>query len=121
MSELGSLAISCDDAVNLLSQALKNCGLQVTQSFDLQSARDGLEDPAACPCPYHGTAKCACQYVVLLVKRPGAQPVTLIVHGHNEGSYLSLGDSPVGLKDPETIASIRSVIEHLPSSTAKDV
>ena len=54
----------CDEALTWLNQSLLQSGLRVLRTFDLHDARLGLHD---CTCPNHGTEKCDCQMVVLLV------------------------------------------------------
>ncbi len=65
-------------------------GFQVVRSFDLQTARKGLRDPASCPCPHHGTNRCSCQYLVYQLYGGGPEPITFVVHGHDSETYLSL-------------------------------
>ncbi len=89
------------EVVRLLSDTLGKMGLQVTRSFDLQSARQSLADPENCPCPFHGTARCACQYLVLLVGQGGRQPVTLVAHGHENWAEIALVEPADGSIDEE--------------------
>lgn len=90
MESLGSIAIDCREAAEQLSRDLAEAGLRVTRSFDLQSARQALRDPEDCPCPHHGTADCTCQYVVLLVGLGNEPPLTLVAHGHDGATHLSM-------------------------------
>ena len=62
---------------------------RVERTFDLNAARMAQVD---CLCPYHGTSDCTCQMVVLLVHSQKAQPVTIVVHGHDGQTSLSLVD-----------------------------
>ena len=65
-------------AVRALSEALAARNLTMLRSFDLQLALTAHED---CACPYHGTAHCTCQYVILLVYGDaGEPPVVLSAH-----------------------------------------
>ena len=70
-------------------QRLMAYGFQVERTFDLHAARIAQVN---CLCPYHGTNDCTCQMVVLLVHRQKAQPVTIVVHGHDDQTCLSLVD-----------------------------
>ena len=74
------------------------------QTFDLHSARHVLED---CPCPHHATSECDCQMVILLVYGKSEGPVTLILHGNDGQTWLSLVNNFL----QHTDASIRSTIE----------
>ena len=80
-----------DEAVSLLIQRLQNHGLLVLRTFDLQAARKAHGD---CPCPHHGTDRCDCQIVVLLVYDGVRNPATLVVHGADGKVWFSLVDSP---------------------------
>jgi len=71
-------------------QRLKARGFQVEQTFDLHAARMAQDD---CLCPYHGTNDCTCQMIVLLVHSQKAQPVTIVAHGHDGQTSLSLVDT----------------------------
>lgn len=57
------------------------------QTFDLHAARAGLHD---CPCPNHGTEECDCQMVILLVYGDAESPATLILHGNDDKTWISL-------------------------------
>lgn len=94
----------CDETLHWLSQRLSQGGLRLMQTFDLQDARPRIED---CPCPHHGTSRCDCQMVVVLVYGNAAEPATLILHGHDGQTWLSLIDTP--LQHPAT--SIQTSIE----------
>lgn len=95
------LPFACNDAVERLTAALLDAGFLVSRSFDLQSARSALRVPEECPCPHHGTAQCSCQYVVLMVGLPDAEPVSVILHGKETSTHVSLEttESTFGLVD----------------------
>lgn len=63
---------------------------RVVRSFDLQLARESLRDPASCPCPHHGTDRCTCQYLVYLLYADGQEPITLLLHGHDDRTEISI-------------------------------
>jgi hypothetical protein len=89
--QLMTVQANCEEATTHTAQLLSSVGLQVVRSFDLRSARMAH---AECACPHHGTAQCTCQFVVLLVYGRGGAPVTLVVHGHDGQTWLSLVDIP---------------------------
>ncbi|NOX61712.1 MAG: hypothetical protein GXP42_07185 [Chloroflexi bacterium] len=82
------LPLSSEQAVQWATRCIAMAGLRVLRSFDLQSTRALNE---YCSCPYHGAEDCSCQMVVLLVygQQPG-EPATLIIHGHDDQSWLAL-------------------------------
>ena len=79
----------CDDVAADLAQTLAQNGYGVNRSFDLHSARAAH---ANCACPHHGTALCDCQLVVLLVYEEDKRPVTVLVHGRDGQTSVSLAD-----------------------------
>ena len=81
----------CEEAVHWASLRLEQRGFQTVRTFDLQTARLAHLD---CPCPYHGTAQCNCQMVVLLVYQGNSAPVTTVVHGTDETSWFYLINIP---------------------------
>jgi hypothetical protein len=85
-----------EQTVDRLDALFADSDVAVVQSFDLQTARAELRDPAACPCPYHGTDRCTCQYIVYLVYTDEPEPTSVIVHGHDNWTYVSVEDSAGG-------------------------
>lgn len=94
----------CDETLRLMRGALARRGLRVLETFDLQDARLGAED---CTCPNHGTADCDCQMVVLMVYGRAGAPVTLMLHGNAQQTWLSIFDDPAHEGD----AAIGAVLE----------
>ncbi len=76
-----------DDAVPFFVERMQQSGLQVIRTFDLHETR---VDDTTCNCPHHGTDKCDCQMVVLLVYGKDNQPASLVAHGHNGQTWFSL-------------------------------
>jgi len=74
-----TFASSCEQTIAMLISTMALHGIRLERSFDLRTA---LHDQPACPCPYHGTAQCTCQYVVLLAYEEAASvpPAVLTVH-----------------------------------------
>jgi len=89
--QLVTVQANCEEATIQAAQLLSSAGLRVVRSFDLRSARMAH---AECTCPHHGTAQCTCQFVVLLIYGQGGAPVTLVAHGHDGQTWLSLVDTP---------------------------
>lgn len=84
----------CEETISWALQQLEETGLQTARTFDLQVAREaGHYD---CLCPHHGTERCDCQMVVVLVyPRKGRQkPATMVIHGHDQMSWFYLVNTP---------------------------
>jgi hypothetical protein len=98
--ELGTIACTGEGATNWVKSQLEQAGLRTYRSFDLRTARLGSTD---CACPYHGTDRCDCQMVVLLVylESLGA-PATVVLHGHQGRTWVTLAEVP-GADVAETI------------------
>jgi hypothetical protein len=98
---------ACDEAVAEVIQQLVSANLQVLRTFDLQISRTAFPQ---CTCPNHGTEKCDCEFVVLLVYRDSLPPASLIAHGHNGKTWFTLVDSPEQRAAPQSIAAIRQAL-----------
>lgn len=98
----------CDEALQWAKKQLSQAGLRSIQTFDLHAARAGSHD---CPCPNHGTNECDCQMVVLLVYGKAAEPVTLILHGNDGQTRLSIADDPRQRADAKLITTIQQALE----------
>jgi len=87
------LKLSCigDEAVSRVKEILDETGLQVLVSFDSHHVWEGVS-PAACP--HHGTSNCDCQIVILLVYDEEGKPATLLVHGQDGETWISLAAGP---------------------------
>ncbi|HEX8992467.1 MAG TPA: hypothetical protein VF784_12380 [Anaerolineales bacterium] len=99
---------SCGETVRRVQRSLAHRGLRVLATFDLREARSSLED---CPCPYHGTADCDCQMVVLLVYSEGMAPTTLVLHGNDGQTLISLSDDPAQEPHPLIRAAVEEVVK----------
>lgn len=133
MTQPFALERPCGDAVSQVVEALSNNGLVVTQSFDLRVAtssfvrvaelvgqehfRTLLSIPDDCVCPKHGTTGCDCQMVVMLVYGKAAAPATLVAHGHDGHTWLSLANTPEQRPDPALAAMITQVLRGLSWTT----
>jgi hypothetical protein len=83
---------TCDQVLAWVNQQLTSASFRVVRTFDLQVARLAHPD---CPCPHHETNDCNCQMVVLLVYRKQDDPATLVIHGQDGRSWVSLA-GPLG-------------------------
>ena len=86
---------SCGEtAAQVAAAVLTRHGFRVVRSFDLRSA---LAAHAGCECPYHGTAQCNCQFVVLLIYREtsaedggAGEPVVVIAHSRDAQARVQI-------------------------------
>ena len=112
---LTSVQCSCSEALGRVQRALTRRGLRTLETFDLQDARMANAD---CACPNHGTAQCDCQMIVLLVYGEAIPPITLMLHGNDGKTWLSLPahpqDDPVHGLDALIGASIEEAFEDIP-------
>ncbi|NIS81049.1 MAG: hypothetical protein GTO14_12765 [Anaerolineales bacterium] len=113
METLLTLSLPWRDVLAQLERVLADVGLEVVQSFNLQSARNSFQDPDLFPCPDHGTSQCACQYMVLLVQQEGLAPLTLEIHGHDDETYISLVHTSSGLMDDGVKDLVQRAIDKL--------
>ena len=98
---------TCDQVLARVNGQLTNAGFRVVQTFDLQVARLAHPD---CPCPHHGTNDCNCQMVVLLIYRNQDEPATLVIHGQDGKSWVSVA-GPVGKRANQHLeAAIRRAL-----------
>lgn len=97
----------CNEAIDWVVRQVSGVGLQVVRTFDLQDAR---HDPEDCPCPHHGTDRCDCQMVVLLVYGGDYQPVSLVAHSYDGKTWFSLVDTPQQRSDPRLERAIRQAL-----------
>jgi len=108
LSSFLSVNRPCDEAFHWLSQSLSQNGLRPLRTFDLHNARLGLEE---CPCPHHGTEQCDCQLIVVLVYGNAAEPATLILHGNDGQTWLSLVNNPLQRADPAIQSAIEQALQ----------
>jgi hypothetical protein len=116
MSSLMSFLVldqSCEQALNWISERLTRAGLNATQTFNLQVAR--LTHPD-CLCPHHGSHSCTCQMIVLLVYNKHGDPSTLVIHGQDSRSWVSLAN-PAGRHSNQHLDNVlrRILISSLPT------
>ncbi len=103
-----SLDLPCDKTLSWVKKQLSKASLRTMLTFDLRAAR---HTPESCCCPHHGTKECDCQMVVLLVYGNASEPVTLILHGNDGQTWMSIADNPQQRADVKLIASIQQALE----------
>ena len=103
-----SVDLSCDQALQITKTQLSEAGLSAVQTFNLNTARLGLHN---CCCPNHGTEACDCQMIVLLVYGEAPEPATLILHGNNGQTWISIADSAVQRGEPKLVTRIQRVLQ----------
>lgn len=110
---------SCDETLHWTKMQLSQADLRAVQTFDLHAARSRIHD---CPCPHHGTEECDCQMVVLLIYGRVTEPATLILHGNDGLTWLSIVNDPQQRVDAKTMTLIQQALDAKPSvslSTSK--
>ena len=108
LSPFLSIPCSCDQALPLTKTLLSQAGLSVVQTFNLNTARLGVHD---CSCPHHGTDACDCQMIVLLVYGKSAEPATLILHGNDGQTWISVMDTSAQQTDKSLLTNIRQALD----------
>lgn len=102
------LNINGDDAVKTITEALSAHGFYILRSFDLRSALTVSE--VGCECPHHGTEKCDCQFVVLLIYGDAAEPLTLTTHSHNHQTRVQIVRDATTNPDPRFVEKVMAVL-----------
>jgi hypothetical protein len=106
-----TLVQTCEQTDRWVREKLTQAGLRVVPTFDLQIAR--LAHPE-CECPNHGTEQCSCQMVILLVYGKQEDPVTLVMHGQDGKTWISMA-TPMETRSRQTLeSSVRHILVHLP-------
>lgn len=95
-----------DQAEAWVKEKLTDAGFRVMPTFDLQVARSVHPE---CPCPHHGTDNCNCQLVVLLVYGKRDDPATLVIHGQDGKTWISLA-TPV---ETGSRQNLESLVRHM--------
>ena len=108
LSPFLSIDSSCDQTLHMTKTQLSEAGLTAVQTFNLNTARLGLHN---CCCPNHGTEACDCQMIVLLIYGETPEPATLILHGNNGQTWLSIADSAAQPVDPKLVTRIQHVLK----------
>ena len=108
LSPFLSVPDPCEETADRLQRRLVQDGFRALQTFDLQDARLGLDD---CPCPHHGTTECDCQMIVVLVYGNKPEPATLILHGHDGQTWISLAEQAEQTTDSNLVRAVRSALE----------
>ena len=92
-----------ETAAQAATEALTRRGFRVVRSFDLRSAMAAHAD---CECPHHGTAKCTCQFVVLLVYGESGAPTVVTAHSRDAQVQVQIA-RPTGtgeaVRDPKAV------------------
>ncbi len=104
---LAVLPEDTNQVVDLLTHELSNHEIQVTRSFDLQATR---AVHAGCSCPHHGTKKCTCQLIVVLVYERQNPPLTLVLEGRDGQTWVSLVLAPGEKVLPHLLEIIRATL-----------
>lgn len=105
---LAIIETRCSQFVAPFKKALENAGLWIFQSFDLQSMQIM---PEGCTCPNHGTNQCTCELIVLLVYQNFGSPISLILDGRDEKTYVYIADDMQNVNKSSLNRSIELAIQ----------
>lgn len=97
-----------EKALHSIQTSLSQAGFSTVQTFNLQAARLSLQKS---DCPTHGTEACDCQLVVFLVYGEPAEPATLMLHGNQTKTWLSIPESAPPVPNPGLIGAIRKALD----------
>lgn len=104
-----TLEQTCEQTDRWVREKLTQAGLRVVPTFDLQIAR--LAHPE-CECPNHGTEQCSCQMVILLVYGKQEDPATVVMHGQDGKTCISMA-TPMETRSRQTLeSSVRHMLVH---------
>ncbi len=107
---------TCEQVDKSVRATLTSAGMRIVQTFDLQIARLAHPD---CSCPHHGTEQCSCQLVILLVYGKQQDPATLVLHGRDSKTWISLATSLEARSRHSPESSVRHLlIDDYPDSFA---
>jgi len=113
MMPLIRLNCTGDEVIAKLKDALDDSGLRVMLSFDSQLTR---KTATPVTCPHHRTDDCDCQIVILLVYDSGDRPATLLAHGQDGETWISLVVAP-GQRPPARLENkIKNALSPLPTN-----
>ena len=106
-----TLEQTCEETDRWVREKLTQAGLRVVPTFDLHIAR--MAHPE-CECPNHGTEQCSCQMVILLVYGKQDDPATLVIHGQDGKTLISMA-TPMETRSRQTLeSSVRHMLVHVP-------
>ena len=114
LSPFLSITSPCEETLQVTRAKLSEAGLSTVQTFNLKTARLGLHD---CCCPNHGTGACDCQMIILLVYGEISEPATLVLHGYNGQTWVSIPESAVQQGEAKLVGRIRNVLEGIRRET----
>lgn len=109
-----------EQTLDRVRAALERTGLSVSRGFDLMHALAEL--PEECHCPHHGTARCTCQYAVLLVRAGAPAPsdlVAVVLHHRDGITWVSL-QAPYG-RVSDLARAVRRTLEEVRLEEAMEV
>lgn len=111
---------TCEQVLAWVNRQVANADFRAVQTFDLQVARLAHPD---CPCPHHETDDCNCQMIVLLVYGNQGDPATLVIHGQDGKTWLSIAVPVGGHGNHHLEAAIRRtlVLHHVNTSSPIEV
>ncbi len=99
-----------ETAAQTATEALTRWGFRVVRSFDLRSALAPLAAHSDCECPHHGTAKCTCQFVVLLVYGASGAPAVVTAHSRDAQAQVQIVHDANSRPDPRLVEQVMTAL-----------
>jgi hypothetical protein len=96
-----------ETAASVAALFLGRSGFRVQRSFELTSAMAAVED---CCCPYHGTERCTCQFVVLLVYGDQGDPVVVTAHSRDTRATVEIVRDQTSPPDQRFVEQVQSAL-----------
>ncbi len=97
-----------EKAIVNLTDRLISRGFHMLVTFDLPgSSQAGL----GCTCPHHGSDACTCRLSFILIYGLGTGPVSMLAHGSDGKTWLSLVDTPQQPVDPAEREQIQCILD----------
>ncbi len=96
-----------ETAAQAATEAFTRRGFRVVRSFDLRSA---MATHADCECPHHGTARCTCQFVVLLVYGESGAPVVITTHSRDAQAQAQIVHDANTRPDPRLVEQVMAAL-----------
>ena len=103
-----SVSLPCNETAEVLKHRLMKHGWKTLRTFDLHEAMFAVD---GCSCPHHGTQKCDCDMVVLLVYGVEPEPVTLLLHGSDGQTRVAFAEDAQQKTNRASMAAIRDALD----------
>jgi len=104
------MKVPCESAITVVSKCFHNAGMSVLRTFNMRTTQF---PQTSCPCPQHGAELCDCQMSVLLVYASIGEPVSLVVHGYEGQTWISVVETPLQSREASLLVAIHQILAQL--------